>query len=116
MDEIYAGQEEQAAIRQGVPRMSQSGDSAAATVTTQGPRNVDVRGLIQRLAPNIHHWNDSAFFSVERLREDVGFRPAYTFATAVEQTYDWFRREKLDETLQFDFSWEDNLIKRLGAQ
>ena len=53
---------------------------------------------------------------LHRLREDVGFRPAYTFAAAVEQTYDWFRREKLDESLQFDFSWEDNLIKRLGAQ
>ena len=116
MDEIYAGQVEQAATRQGLPRMSQSGDSAAATVTRQGARAVDVRGLIQRLAPNIHDWNDSTFFSIERLREDVGFRPAYTFASAVEQTYDWFRREKLDESLQFDFSWEDNLIKRLGAQ
>ena len=116
MDEIYAGQGEQGAVRQGLPRMSQSGDSAAATVTQQGARAVDVRGLIQRLAPNIHDWNDSTFFSVERLREDVGFRPAYTFESAVEQTYDWFRREKLDESLQFDFSWEDNLIKRLGAQ
>ena len=116
MDEIYAGQEEQGAIRQGLPRMSQSGDSAAATITQRDPRMVDVRGLIQRLAPNIHHWNDSTFFSIERLREDVGFWPAYTFETAMEQTYDWFRREKLDESLQFDFSWEDNLIKRLGAQ
>jgi nucleoside-diphosphate-sugar epimerase len=116
MDEIYAGQAEQGATRQGVPRMSQSGDSAAATITARDPRAVDVRGLIQRLAPNIHHWNDSTFFSIERLREDVGFWPAYTFAAAVEQTYDWFRREKLDESLHFDFSWEDSLIKRLGAQ
>ena len=115
MDELYGGQGEPAAARQGVPRMSQSGDSAAATVTAQGPRNVDVRGLIQRLAPNIHYWNDSTFFSIERLRDDVGFVPAYTFASAVEHTYDWFRREKLDETLQFDFGWEDNLVKRLAA-
>jgi nucleoside-diphosphate-sugar epimerase len=116
MDEIYSGQTEPAAIRAGVPRMSQSGDSAAATVARRSEPAVDVRGLIQRLAPNIHHWNDSTFFSIERLRDDVGFVPAYTFATAVEQTYDWFRREKLDETLHFDFSWEDDLIKRLGAQ
>ena len=66
--------------------------------------------------PNIHHWNDITFFSVERLREDVGFRPAYTFAAAVEHTYDWFRREKLDESLRFDFSWEDNLIERLNGR
>ncbi len=116
MDELYAGQEEQSTARQATPRMSQSGDSAAATITARGPQNVDVRGLIQRLAPNIHHWNDSTFFSIERLRDDVGFWPAYTFRTGMEQTYDWFRREKLDESLQFDFSWEDNLIKRLGAQ
>ena len=51
----------------------------------------------------------------KRLREDVGFRPAYTFEAAVEHTYDWFRREKLNESLQFDFSWEDNLLERLGA-
>jgi len=50
------------------------------------------------------------------LREDVGFRPAYTFEAAVEHTYDWFRREKLDESLRFDFSWEDNLIERMSAQ
>jgi nucleoside-diphosphate-sugar epimerase len=116
MDEIYAGQEDQGTIRQGLPRMSQSGDSAAATITRHDPRTVDVRGLIQRLAPNIHHWNDSTVFSVERLWEDVGFRPGYTFQAAVEQTYDWFRREKLNESLQFDFSWEDNLLKRLAAQ
>ena len=96
--------------------MNKSGDSAAAVVTKQDSAAAGVRGLIQRLAPNIHHWNDSTFFSVERLREDVGFVPAYTFASAVEQTYDWFRREKLDESLHFDFSWEDNLIKRLGAK
>ena len=33
-----------------------------------------MRGLIQRLAPNIHYWNDSTFFPVERLWEDVGGR------------------------------------------
>jgi nucleoside-diphosphate-sugar epimerase len=116
MDELYAGQPEQDTAGRATPRMSQSGDSAAATITARGPQNVDVRGLIQRLAPNIHHWNDSTFFAIERLRDDVGFWPAYTFGTAMEQTYDWFRREKLDESLQFDFSWEDDLIKRLGAQ
>ena len=34
----------------------------------------------------------------------------------MEHTYEWFRREKLNESLQFDFSWEDNLIERLGAR
>jgi nucleoside-diphosphate-sugar epimerase len=116
MDDIYAGKGDQAAVRKGVPAMNKAGDSAAAVMAKHDPRAVGVRGLIQKLAPNIHHWNDSTFFSVERLREDVGFRPAYTFAAAVEHTYDWFRREKLDETLRFDFSWEDNLVERLTGR
>jgi nucleoside-diphosphate-sugar epimerase len=116
MDDIYAGKGDQSAVRKGVPAMNKAGDSAAAVMAKHDPRAVGVRGLIQKLAPNIHHWNDSTFFSVERLREDVGFRPAYTFAAAVEHTYDWFRREKLDESLRFDFSWEDNLIERLHGR
>jgi nucleoside-diphosphate-sugar epimerase len=116
MDDIYAGKGDQAAVRKGVPAMNKAGDSAAAVMAKHDPRAVGVRGLIQKLAPNIHHWNDSTFFSVERLYEDVGFRPAYTFAAAVEHTYDWFRREKLDESLRFDFSWEDNLIDRLPGR
>lgn len=34
----------------------------------------------------------------------------------VEHTYDWFQREKLSGSRQFDFSWEDNLLERLGAR
>ena len=114
MDDIYAGKGDQSTVRKGVAAMNKAGDSAAAVMARHDPRAVGVRGLIQRLAPNIHHWNDSTFFSVERLREDVGFRPAYTFEAAVEHTYDWFRRERLNESLQFDFGWEDNLLTSLG--
>ena len=31
----------------------------------------------------------------------------------VAQTYDWFRREKLDESLDFDFSLEDSVLARI---
>jgi len=34
----------------------------------------------------------------------------------VEHTYDWFRREKLNESLRFDFSWEDNLLAGLDVR
>ena len=59
---------------------------------------------------------DDWVFSVERLWEDIGFRPAYSFAGAVEQTYEWFRREKRDATVEFDFSWEDDLLQRIGKE
>ncbi|MBM3139157.1 MAG: NAD-dependent epimerase/dehydratase family protein [Chloroflexi bacterium] len=74
------------------------------------------RHMIQRLAPYIHHWNESVVFSVDRLRRDVAFEPEYRFASAVEQTYEWFRAERLDETLQFDWSEEDRLLERMGAE
>ena len=96
--------------------MNKAGDSAAAVMAKHDPRAVGVRGLIQKLAPNIHHWNDSTFFSVERLREDIGFRPAYTFAAAVEHTYEWFKREGLAETHLFDWAWEDQLLAHLKDQ
>src|SRR5580692_11410858 len=116
MDDIYAGKGDQSSVRKGVPAMNKAGDSAAAVMAKHDPRAVGVRGLIQRLAPNIHHWNDSTFFSVDRLREDVGFRPAYTFAAAVEHTYEWFKREGLAETHLFDWAWEDRLLASMKDQ
>lgn len=71
--------------------------------------------LIQKVAPHIHRWNSSVFFSVDRLRGDIGWEPEYGFRAAVEQTYEWFRREGLDQTRAFDFSFEDGLLERLGA-
>ena len=72
------------------------------------------RPLIQRLAPYIHGWNGSALFSIDKIRAHVGFEPEYTFEAAVAQTYDWFLGEGLDKTLEFDFSEEDGLLRRLG--
>ena len=116
MDDVYAGRIDTAQVRAGVAAMSKSGDSAAAVMAKHDPRAVGVRGLIQRLGPNIHNWNASTIFSIDRLFDDVGFRPAYSFAAAVEQTYEWFQREKYIETVQFDFSWEDEMLARLSER
>ena len=112
MDDIYEGKVQLGSAEN---RMRRSGDSAAVTMADRGANLVNVQGLIQRLAPNEHHWNQSTVFSIDRLWEDIGFRPAYSFAAAVDQTYEWFRREKRDETVEFDFSWEDELLSSLGA-
>ncbi len=71
--------------------------------------------LISRLAPHIHGWNRSVFFSVERLKQDIGWAPEFTFASAVEQTWEWMRAEGLDETREFDFGFEDDLLARIRA-
>ena len=73
-----------------------------------------VSQLVQRSAPNIHHWNQNVVFSIDRLRRDIEWEPEYTFRSAVEQTFEWFTREGLDQTLEFDFSLEDELLGRIG--
>lgn len=69
--------------------------------------------FIQKVAPHIHDWSANVWFSSDRLHNDTGWEPEYTFPGMVAQTYDWFRREKLDETSDFDWTVEDSVIARL---
>lgn len=69
--------------------------------------------LVQRLAPNIHRWNRSVFFSVEKLQGLTGWQPDHDFAAMVAKTYDWYRAEGLHETQSFDWTFEDQLIEHV---
>ena len=71
--------------------------------------------LIQKLQPNLHRWDQSTIFSIDRLRRDADWEPEYEFRGMIEQTYRWFRDEGLDETRDFDFGFEDDLLERIGA-
>jgi len=109
MDDLYAG------------RMSISGRAMQVNIDTRGGYDdraaalFGVQRILQRLAPHLHHWNRSVFFSTERLRRDLGWEPEYTFPAAVAQTWDWMQREGLDRTRDFDFGFEDDLIARIRA-
>ena len=72
--------------------------------------------ILQRIAPHLHHWNRSVFFSMERLHEHTGWRPEYSFRGAVEQTWDWMQSEGLDRSLDFDFSFEDDLLAEIDRR
>src|SRR5262249_46205337 len=37
--------------------------------------------LVQRISPHLHFWNRSVIFGIERLRDEVGFTPEFTFAS-----------------------------------
>jgi nucleoside-diphosphate-sugar epimerase len=107
MDDIYAD------------RVSLQGETIRANIETRtGPPQPGsnlgmIQSLIQRLAANLHHWNRSVIFSIDRLRADIGWEPDYTFPAMVEQTYEWYRRERLHETRRFDFAWEDRLFSAI---
>jgi nucleoside-diphosphate-sugar epimerase len=72
--------------------------------------------LVQRIAPHLHFWNRSVVFGIDRLREDVGWKPEFGFAGAVEHTWEWFRRERRHETTRFDWSWEDQLLRLVAER
>jgi nucleoside-diphosphate-sugar epimerase len=109
MDDLYAG------------RMSLSGVPIQANIDTRTGHDArwaalfGIQRILQRLAPNLHHWNRSVIFSIERLRRDVGWEPEYTFPAAAAQTWEWMQRERLDRTRDFDFGFEDELIAKLRA-
>ena len=67
--------------------------------------------LVQQIAPNIHHWDRSVFFSVDKLRRHVGWEPELTFKGAVERTWRWYQAEGLPDSQDFDFDFEDELIR-----
>lgn len=69
--------------------------------------------LVQRVAPNIHRWNRSVIFGIDRLRRDVGFEPAISFPSAVEDTWRWYRDTGRHQAHPFDWRFEDAILAGL---
>ena len=109
MDDIYAG------------KISLSDQTMQVKVDTGAKRDprgealFQVNRIIQRLAPNVHHWDRSVFFSIDRLKEDTGWQPEYNFRAAVEETWEWMQSSGRHESVDFDFGFEDDLLERIAA-
>ena len=112
MDDLYAGRAWLSRGRSEVKVDIRSSEQTPQLVN----QRFQLTMLVQRIAPHIHHWNRSVVFGIDRLREDVGWRPEFSFPAAVEQTYAWFRQQRLHETLRFDWSWEDQLLELVKAR
>ncbi len=69
--------------------------------------------LVQRLAPNLHRWNRSVVFSIDRLRTDIGWEPEYTLAAMVDHVHRWMVAEGLEHNLDLDFTLEDQILAHL---
>lgn len=109
MDDLYAGN---VAIE---AKRTKANIDIRTKEAQRAVHRYQIATLIQRLAPNLHHWSDSVFFGVDALRRDVGWEPEYTFRSAVEQTWEWFVAEGLDKTSDFDFAYEDRLLEMIGS-
>lgn len=77
-------------------------------------RRFQVAQLVQHLAPNIHWWNQSTVFGVDRLRTEIGWEPEHDIRSMTEHTYDWFCRMGLDRNSEYDWTFEDQLLAHLG--
>ena len=110
MDDLYAGR-----ARLGGGPLQTRVDVRTTQTNERAAALFQLQRILQRIAPHLHHWNKSVFFGIDRLKRDVGWEPEYSFRGAIEQTWEWMRREGLDKALDFDFSGEDELIERITA-
>jgi nucleoside-diphosphate-sugar epimerase len=75
-----------------------------------GRQKFQLSQLVQHLAPNIHRWNQSTVFSIDRLRTDIGWEPRHTFTSMAEDTFRWWHDAGLADR-PHDWSFEDNLLE-----
>ena len=71
--------------------------------------------LVQKLAPHLHHWDDSVVFGIDKLVRDVGWRPRRSFSETVAKTYEWFTHEEIAASVAFDFGFEDELARHASV-
>jgi hypothetical protein len=71
MDDLYAGR-----ISVSGGRMKVNVDIRTARPDDRAAALFGVQRILQRLAPNLHHWNRSVFFSTDRLPVTSGGSPS----------------------------------------
>lgn len=75
----------------------------------------DAAHLVQRVAPNLHRWNSNVIFSIDRLRQDVGWSPRLSFAEIANETYKWYAQLTTDQRPKHDYAFEDALGRFLAG-
>lgn len=115
MEQLWTGELE---VGSGKPVISM--DTRTPNATKENPRaalmrrRFQIAQLVQHLAPNIHWWDASATFSIDRIRNEIGWEPQHDFASMTNDTYDWFCRAGRDSDYRWDF--EDELLATLEAR
>ncbi len=90
-------------------------DGAKARGRSRGRQRFQLSQLVQHLAPNIHHWNRSTVFSIERVRADLGWTPQHDFASMAAHTFRWWHDSgRADEPA--DWTFEDRILELLDGR
>ncbi len=70
--------------------------------------------LVQQLAPNIHWWDQDTTFSIQRLRDDIGWSPAESAESMLERAYRWWRDSGRSD-IAYDWSTEDRILEMIES-
>ncbi|MEM8705125.1 MAG: NAD-dependent epimerase/dehydratase family protein [Actinomycetota bacterium] len=68
--------------------------------------------LVQHLAPNLHWWDQDTSFSIDRLRNDVGWRPEHTTASMLARAHAWWAASER-AAAEYDWTTEDQILSLL---
>ncbi len=71
--------------------------------------------IVQRHGVGLVPWYKNSLFDIRKLAQHTGYRQEHTMEGALAETYEWFCREGLDRTFEWDFSFEDTLLERVKA-
>ena len=105
------------AANTGVGLQTRSTVKASDTArVSRGAQRFQLAQLVQHLAPNIHHWNKSTVFSIDRLRNDIGWEPQHTFESMVDHTFGWYHDAGLAHTQAVDWGFEDSILATLSHE
>ena len=118
MDALWSGEQMvDVAANTGVGLQTRSTVKASDTArVSRGAQRFQLAQLVQHLAPNIHHWNKSTVFSIDRLRNDIGWEPRHTFESMVDHTFGWYHDAGLAHTQAVDWGFEDSILATLSHE
>ncbi len=112
VDDLWDGRVELEADSQTSAHIDiRSSDPSRRMASTMRTR-YQLANLVQKAQPNLHRWNASVLLGIDKLARDVGWRPAFSFPDAVAHTFEWFQREGRARAATFDYTFEDELLRR----
>lgn len=110
MDDLWSGR-----VKLDIPNIQATIDTRTSDADKQMMALFNLTKIIQRSGFHIHPWNANVIYSIERIKQDTGWRPRYSFRGAVQHTFDWYKAQGLDKTQSFDFDFEDQLLAMIEA-
>lgn len=70
--------------------------------------------IMQRHGVRLVDWRENSIFSTRKFEEHVGYAQEHSFKAGMAETFEWYKHERVAETLEHNFSDEDGFLARAG--